>query len=169
MAENLNLTQNASKEETYQEILPQIRSLISGEKDLTANLANICAVLDTAFQHLWTGFYLTDEADGNSLVLGPFQGPLACTRVPLRPAARGVCGAAAITQKTQIVPDVEQFVGHIACSSASKSEIVLPLIVGNETKFVLDIDSANLNTFDEVDALYLEQLMQLIKKQHFEK
>ena len=164
MAENLNITQNASKEEIYQEILPQIESIISGEENLTANLANICAVLDTAFHHLWTGFYITD---GDTLVLGPFQGPLACTRVPLKPVARGVCGAAAASQKTQVVPNVDEFPGHIACSSASKSEIVLPLVANGETQLVLDIDSAQLNTFDDVDEQYLTALITLIKERHF--
>ncbi len=164
MAETLNIPQGASKEEIYQEILPQIKSIISGEDNLIANLANICAILDEAFHHLWTGFYLVDD---DTLVLGPFQGPLACTRVPLKPIPRGVCGAAATSQQTQIVPNVDEFPGHIACSSASKSEIVLPLVVNNETKLVLDIDSAQLNTFDDTDAQYLEQLITLIKQEHF--
>jgi len=164
MTENLNITQGASKEEIYQEILPQIESIISGEDNLTANLANICAVLDTAFRHLWTGFYI---ADGDTLVLGPFQGPLACTRVPLKPVARGVCGAAAINQITQIVPNVDEFAGHIACSSASRSEIVLPLVANGETQLVLDIDSAELNMFDEIDEKYLTQLIGIIKNKHF--
>lgn len=168
MAEELKINQEASKEEIYQEILPQLESIISGEENLVANLANICAVLDTAFNHLWTGFYLRDaENNGKTLVLGPFQGPLACTRIPLEPVARGVCGAAAIEQKTQLVPDVEKFPGHIACSSASKSEIVLPLVQNGQTQLVLDIDSAQLNTFDQIDATYLEQLIDVIKQRHF--
>ena len=164
MTENLNITQGLSKEDIYREILPQIESIISGEENLTANLANICAVLDAAFHHLWTGFYI---ADGDTLVLGPFQGPLACTRVPLKPVARGVCGAAATSQRTQVVPNVDEFPGHIACSSASKSEIVLPLVADGETQLVLDIDSAQLNTFDDVDEQYLTQLIDIIKNKHF--
>ena len=164
MSETLNITQGVSKEDIYREILPQIESIISGEDNLTANLANICAVLDAAFHHLWTGFYI---ADGDTLVLGPFQGPLACTRVPLKPVARGVCGAAAASQKTQVVPNVDEFPGHIACSSASKSEIVLPLVANGETQLVLDIDSAQLNTFDDIDEKYLTQLIDIIKNKHF--
>jgi len=166
MAENLQVNYNASKEDIYQEILPQIESVISSEENYTANLANICAILDTAFNHLWTGFYLKD---GNTLVLGPFQGPLACTRIPVSPVPRGVCGAAAVTQETQLVADVDKFPGHIACSSASKSEIVVPLIHNNEVEAVLDIDSAQTDTFDHIDAKYLEELMQIIKTKHFNK
>lgn len=164
MAENLQIKENASKEEIYQEILPQIESIISGEDNIVANLSNICAVLDTAFGHLWTGFYL---ADGDTLVLGPFQGPLACTRVPLKPVTRGVCGAAAISQQTQVVPNVDEFPGHIACSNASKSEIVLPLVANGKTELVLDIDSVNLNTFDDIDEKYLTQLITIIQQKHF--
>ena len=164
MAENLTITQGSSKEEIYQEILPQIEAVISVEENLIANLSNICAILDTAFGHLWTGFYL---ADGDTLVLGPFQGPLACTRVPLKPVVRGVCGAAAVSQKTQLVPNVDEFPGHIACSSASKSEIVLPLVAGGETQLVLDIDSAELNKFDDIDVQYLTKLITVIQEKHF--
>ena len=164
MAEQLSISKNASKEEIYKEIFPQIESLISGEEDLIANLANICAVLNVAFSHLWTGFYITR---GDDLVLGPFQGPLACTRIPLRPAAKGVCGAAAKEQKTIVVPDVEKFPGHIACSSLSRSEIVVPLVHNGETQLVLDIDSTELNSFDEADALYLEKIIELVKNNHF--
>lgn len=164
MSENLTITQGVSKEETYKEILPQIKSVISGETNLTANLANICAILNAAFGHLWTGFYI---ADGDSLVLGPFQGPLACTRIPLSPIPRGVCGAAATTGEIQLVPDVEKFAGHIACSSASKSEIVLPLVHNQETKLVLDIDSASLNMFDDIDAQYLSQILKDVQGHHF--
>jgi GAF domain-containing protein len=168
MAESLHIPQDASKEEIYQEIVPQIKSIITGEENLTANLANICAILDETFGHLWTGFYLRDEKDnGKTLVLGPFQGPLACTRIPLEPVARGVCGAAAQTKQIQLVPDVEKFPGHIACSSSSKSEIVLPLVKNGQTELVLDIDSADLNCFDEVDAKYLQEVINLIAEQHF--
>lgn len=164
MAEELRLTQGASKEEIYQEIVPQIKSVIEGEDDIVANLANICAILDEAFGHLWTGFYIRK---GDELVLGPFQGPLACTRIPLKPVARGVCGAAAESKQIQLVPDVEKFPGHIACSSSSKSEIVLPLVKDDEAKLVLDIDSQYLNTFDETDSKYLEQVIDLIAERHF--
>ena len=137
--------------------MPQIEALIGGEDNLTANLANVAAALYMAFGHLWTGFYVRD---GDMLVLGPFQGPIACTRIPLKPVARGVCGAAAEQQVTQLVPDVEAFEGHIACSSASRSEIVVPLI-GNdgETALVLDIDSASLNSFGAVDQDYCDCLL----------
>lgn len=164
MAESLQITQNAPKDQVYEEIIPQIRSLIDGEENLIANLANICGVLDTAFGHLWTGFYIRE---GSTLVLGPFQGPIACTRIPLKPIARGVCGAAAAEKQTQLVPDVEQFPGHIACSSASKSEIVVPLVIDGETKLVLDIDSEYLKTFDAQDQIYCERIIELIKEKHF--
>lgn len=164
MAEELKVTKGANKEDIYQEILPQIKSIIEGEDDFVANLANICAILDEAFGHLWTGFYIRKE---DFLVLGPFQGPLACTRIPLKPVPRGVCGAAADQQKTLVVPDVEKFPGHIACSSSSKSEIVLPLVKDGETKLVLDIDSQYLDTFDNIDAEYLEQVIDAIAERHF--
>ncbi len=165
MAESLNIPENASKEEIYAGIIPQIKSLIAGEENLTANLANVAAVLDMAFGHLWTGFYIMD---GNMLVLGPFQGPIACTRIPVKPIARGVCGVAADRGKTQLVPDVDKFEGHIACSSDSKSEIVVPLVGDDgETKLVLDVDSLHLNSFDEIDQKYCEEIIQMIKEQHF--
>jgi len=166
MAEELRVSEGADKAQIYEEILPQIKSLIEGEDNLVANLSNIAAVLDMAFGHLWTGFYLKDS-EKPQLVLGPFQGPVACTRIPLEPIARGVCGAAAVSQETQLVPDVEKFPGHIACSSDSKSEIVVPLIAGGETKLVLDIDSADLNMFDEIDRKYCEQIIEILKEQHF--
>ncbi len=164
MAETLLVTKDAPKDQVYEEIIPQIKSLIDGEDNLVANLANIAAVLDTAFGHLWTGFYVRE---GETLVLGPFQGPIACTRIPLQPVARGVCGAAAATKQTQLVPDVEKFPGHIACSSASKSEIVVPLVADGETQIVLDIDSEYLNTFDATDQLYCEKIIDLLKERHF--
>ncbi|NCC22728.1 MAG: GAF domain-containing protein [Alphaproteobacteria bacterium] len=163
MAEELRLTEDATKEETYREILPQIRSLLEGESDLIANLANICAVLTQAFGHLWTGFYIRQ---GDELVLGPFQGPLACTRIPLKPVARGVCGAAAEAGETLVVPDVDKFPGHIACSSLSKSEIVVPLVVHGRTMMVLDVDSTETGTFDETDRMYLEQVVDIVKERH---
>lgn len=161
--------ENVSKDGLYEIILPQIQSVIEGEDDLIANLANIAAVLNEAFGHLWTGFYIVDpHSAGTELVLGPFQGPLACTRIPLSPIPRGVCGAAAASQSTQLVPDVEKFPGHIACSSASRSEIVVPLVDGNgDTRLVLDIDSAELNQFDEIDQKYCEAIIDLVRAKHF--
>jgi L-methionine (R)-S-oxide reductase len=164
MAESLKFNKDATKADIYAEILPQIKSVIEHEENLVANLSNIAAILTEAFGHWWTGFYLRD---GNTLVLGPFQGPLACTRIPVEPIPRGVCGAAAAEQKTQLVPDVEKFPGHIACSAASKSEIVVPLVANGLTELVLDIDSAYLNSFDETDQVYLEQLIDLIKDRHY--
>lgn len=165
MAESLLLSEGLNKEGTYREIIPQIKAIISGETDLIANLANIAAILHTAFPNLWTGFYIAQD---DTLVLGPFQGPLACTRIPFKPVARGVCGASASQQKTLLVPNVEEFPGHIACSSASKSEIVIPLIADSgQTKLVLDIDSAELGTYDETDQKYCEDIIALIKEQHF--
>ena len=164
MAEALKFNKDATKAEIYQEILPQIRSVIEHEDNLVANLSNVAAILTEAFGHWWTGFYLRD---GNTLVLGPFQGPLACTRIPVEPTPRGVCGAAAATQKTQLVPDVEKFPGHIACSAASKSEIVVPLVANGRTELVLDVDSAYLDAFDETDQTYLEQLIDLIAERHY--
>lgn len=164
MAEALQVNKQATKAEIYAEILPQIRAIIEGEDNLVANLANIAAILTEAFGHWWTGFYLRE---GGTLVLGPFQGPLACTRIPVEPVPRGVCGAAAASRETQIVPDVAQFPGHIACSTASKSEIVVPLVVDGRTELVLDIDSAYLDRFDETDQNYLEQLIDLIAARHY--
>ena len=151
MAENLIITGN-NKAEIYQSLLPQIKSLVSGEDNLIANLANTAAVLKTAFNFLWVGFYLVD---GDELVLAPFQGPIACTRIK---KGRGVCGAAWQTGETQLVPDVDAFPGHIACSSLSRSEIVIPLYRGQEIYGVLDIDSDQLNTFDEIDLKYLSEI-----------
>ena len=141
-----------NKEEKYQLLLPQIRELTRKETDLIANLANIAAALKQTFGFFWVGFYLVK---GNELVLGPFQGPVACTRIPF---GKGVCGTAWKERRTIIVPDVEQFPGHIACNSESKSEIVVPLFNNGEIIGVLDIDSDRLNEFDETDAEYLEEL-----------
>jgi len=146
------------KEEIYQSLLPQIREMIKNERDLTANLANISAVLKQAFGFFWVGFYLVKESE---LVLGPFQGPIACTRIPF---GKGVCGTAWKERQTIIVPDVEQFPGHIACSSESKSEIVVPLINDDEIIGVLDIDSDQLNIFDETDAKYLREITIQLQK-----
>ena len=164
MAEQLIITKDASKADTYAEILPQIRALVAAEEDMIANLANIAAVLNEAFGHLWTGFYIRR---GDDLVLGPFQGPLACTRIPVHPKPRGVCGAAAAEMKTQLVPDVHKFPGHIACSSASNSEIVVPLVARGETQMVLDIDSTAFASFDETDQKYCEEIMAIIAEKHF--
>lgn len=151
MAEELTVI-NGSKEEQYRSLLPQIKALIEGEEDVIANLANVAAVLKTAFGFFWVGFYLVKQ---DELVLGPFQGPVACTRIR---KGRGVCGMAWQEAVTQLVPDVDAFPGHIACSSLSRSEIVVPLCRGGEVWGVLDIDSDQLATFDDTDRLYLEQL-----------
>lgn len=156
MTEELIL-QQGDKAEQYQSIIPQIKAIVEGEPDLIANLANICAALNQQFGWLWVGFYLVKQ---NELVLGPFQGPIACTRIA---KGRGVCGTAWQQQQVIIVPDVELFPGHIACSSASKSEIVLPIMQNMECVGVLDIDSDELNQFDEVDAKYLQQLISIIE------
>ena len=155
MAEDLKITEG-SKAEIYQSLVPQIKALIDGEPDLIANLANICAALKEQFGWLWVGFYLVKN---DELVLGPFQGPVACTRIR---KGKGVCGASWIAGKTLIVADVEKFPGHIACSSLSKSEIVIPLIKNNIVLGVFDIDSISLNDFDEIDQLYLEKIVALI-------
>ena len=151
MAEDLCIS-NGSKTEKYQTLLPQIKSLIEGENDLIANLANISAALKETFGFFWVGFYLVKE---DELVLGPFQGPIACTRIRL---GKGVCGTAWKEARTLIVPDVEQFPGHIACSSDSKSEIVVPILQQSEVIGVLDIDSDELDSFDTIDARYLEEI-----------
>ena len=158
MAETLFLPQEGSKEEIYQALLPQVEALISGEQNLVANLANIAAALREAFGFFWVGFYVVQ---GQELVLGPFQGPIACTRIAY---GRGVCGTAWKEQKTQLVPDVETFPGHIACSSASKSEIVVPAFQDGEVFLVLDVDSDRLNDFDSVDQRYLEALVGMLEK-----
>ncbi len=158
MAETLHLPQSGTKEEIYQVLLPQVEALISGEQDLVANLANIAAALREAFGFFWVGFYLVQ---GQELVLGPFQGPIACTRIAY---GRGVCGTAWKEKKTQLVPDVEAFPGHIACSSASKSEIVVPAFQNGEVFLVLDVDSDRLDDFDGVDQRYLEDLMGMLGK-----
>ena len=146
-----------SKEEKYQEIYPQIASVVEGEPDLIANMANMAALLHEQFGFWWTGFYRVDSAD--ELVLGPFQGPVACRRIRM---GRGVCGTAWATDTTQVVPDVDQFPGHIACSSESKSEIVVPLFKGDEVIGVLDIDSEKLATFDAIDKEWLEQIAEVV-------
>jgi L-methionine (R)-S-oxide reductase len=156
MAEDLNI-HAGTKEEQYQSLLPQIKGLLSGEPDLIANLANICAALKEQFNWLWVGFYIVKK---NELVLGPFQGPVACTRIQ---KGRGVCGTSWQQAATLIVPDVEKFPGHIACSSLSKSEIVVPLIRNGMVVAVLDVDSNLLNQFDATDQYYLEQVIAAIE------
>ena len=152
------------KAEKYAALLPQIQSVVEDEPDQIANMANVAAMLHETFGFWWTGFYrvidLKDSKDTRQLVLGPFQGPLACTRIR---HGRGVCGTAWAKDETQVVPDVDQFPGHIACSSASKSEIVVPIHdKDGKVVAVLDIDSAELNTFDEVDRLWLEKIVCLL-------
>ena len=157
MAENLIIATASDKKEKYETLLPQIEALISGETDLIANLSNIAAALKQTFNFFWVGFYIVR---GNELVLGPFQGPIACTRIGL---GKGVCGTSWKEKKTIIVPDVDAFPGHIACASESKSEIVVPIFnVHNEVTMVLDVDSDQLNSFDEMDKEYLEQLAKKI-------
>lgn len=155
MAEHLSIAQG-TKEEKYAELFPQIKSLIESESDPIANMANVAAMIHETFGFWWTGFYRVLEG---MLVLGPFQGPLACTRIKL---GKGVCGTAWKEGKTQVVPDVDLFPGHIACSSASRSEIVVPIYHEGEVVGVLDIDSADLNTFDDVDAKWLEKVVELL-------
>ena len=147
---------SGDKSERYEALLPQIQAVIAAEVDLIANMANVASMLHETFGFWWTGFY---RVMGDELVLGPFQGPMACTRIR---RGRGVCGTAWSQGATQVVPDVEQFPGHIACSSASRSEIVVPLWRDGQVFAVLDIDSAELNTFDQTDLQYLEQVAQLI-------
>ena len=155
MAEDLQII-TAGKEEQYQSLIPQIAALLEGETDLIANLGNVSAALKEQFGFFWVGFYLVK---GEELVLGPFQGPVACTRIAL---GKGVCGAAWKESKVLIVPDVDAFPGHIACSSASRSEIVIPIIRNNEVLAVLDVDSADLDQFDETDEKYLSQILDLL-------
>ncbi len=155
MAEDLSIIQG-TKEEQYQSLLPQIEGLLTGEDDLIANLANVVAALKEQFGWLWVGFYLVKN---DELVLAPFQGPVACTRIK---KGRGVCGTAWAEAKTLIVPDVEKFPGHIACSSLSKSEIVVPVIQNNQVIAVLDVDAAELNQFDTTDQQYLEKIISLL-------
>jgi len=158
LAEDLHLTKGASREQTYKEILPQIEALISGETDLIANLANVAAALKEALDFLWVGFYMVKD---NVLVLGPFQGPVACTRIQ---KGSGVCGTAWQEKRTVIVPDVEKFPGHIACSSFSKSEIVVPIFKNKDVIMILDVDSNQLNDFSEIDKKYLSALMKKLEE-----
>lgn len=156
MSESLYIPTAATKAEKYLAILPQVEALIQGESDTYANLANVAAVLKETFGFFWVGFYIVK---GEQLVLGPFQGPLACTRIGY---GKGVCGTAWKEGRTQLVPDVEAFPGHIACSSASKSEIVVPGFREGKVWIVLDVDSDLLDDFDQEDVMYLEDLMGIV-------
>jgi L-methionine (R)-S-oxide reductase len=155
MAEDLSII-TGTKEEQYEALIPQIKGLLQGESDLVANLGNMAAALKEQFGWLWVGFY---QVKNNELVLGPFQGPVACTRIK---KGRGVCGTSWAKAETLVVPDVEQFPGHIACSSLSRSEIVVPIIYKEEVIAILDADSAELENFDSTDKKYLEQIVQLV-------
>jgi len=156
MAEDLSISTSTNKAEQYTALLPQIEALVSDEPDLVANLANVCAALKEQFKWFWVGFYMVKDEE---LVLGPFQGPVACTRIG---KGKGVCGAAWEQGKTLVVADVETFPGHIACSSLSRSEIVVPLFHNNIVVGVLDVDSEHLDHFDDIDVKYLEQVVGLI-------
>ncbi len=155
MSEQLIIS-GETKQERYEALLPQIKAVVEDEPDLIANMANVAAMLHETFGFWWTGFY---RVEGQELVLGPFQGPMACTRIK---KGRGVCGTAWAEAQTQVVPDVNQFPGHIACSSASRSEIVVPIFQEGEVIAVLDIDSAQLGTFDQTDRHYLEQVVEML-------
>lgn len=155
MAEDLNITVG-TKQEQYESLLPQIQALLEGETDLIANLANVCAALKQQFDWLWIGFYLVKNEE---LVLGPFQGPIACTRIKY---GKGVCGTAWQQKQTLIVPNVEAFPGHIACSSLSKSEIVIPIFCNHNMVAVLDADSDALNCYDDIDAHFLQKISGLL-------
>src|SRR6201991_3657741 len=156
MAEDLTIVRSTDKQEQYQSLIPQIEALLYGEPDLVANLGNITAALKEQFKWFWVGFYMVKN---DQLVLGPFQGPVACTRIA---KGKGVCGASWQQAKTLIVPDVDAFPGHIACSSLSRSEIVVPVFHNGEVVAVLDVDSELLNQFNEIDARYLEQIIKLV-------
>ena len=156
MAEELLITESTDKKEKYESLLPQIEALVTTEEDPIANMANVASALKYGMDFFWVGFYLVKDEE---LVLGPFQGPIACTRIQ---KGKGVCGTSWEKAETLIVPNVDEFPGHIACSSDSKSEIVLPVIVNGEVVMILDVDSDKLSDFDEVDQLHLEKLMQLI-------
>ncbi len=157
MIQELNSPTCDSKKEQYEALLPQIDALVSSETNVIANMANMSAAIKETFGFLWVGFYLVKN---NELVLGPFQGPIACTRIQY---GRGVCGTAWKEERVLIVPDVEAFPGHIACNSQSRSEIVVPLVCDHQVVAVLDIDSAKLNTFDQEDAFYLKKMIEMLK------
>lgn len=157
MAEDLSIAKG-TKEEQYRSLLPQIKGLLTGETNQVANLANIAAALKEQFGFFWVGFYLVE---GEQLVLGPFQGPVACTRIAFN---KGVCGTAWAKSETIVVPNVDDFPGHIACSSLSKSEIVVPIMSDGKCIGVLDVDSAELNSFDDVDVTYLQQIVKFFSE-----
>lgn len=157
MAENLVVSQSTDKKERYEVLLPQVRSLVEGETDIVANLSNVVAALRQSFGFFWVGFYIVRD---NQLVLGPFQGPIACTRINF---GRGVCGTTWKEGKTILVPNVDEFPGHIACSSDSKSEIVVPVFKNGSVAMVLDVDSDKLNDFDNTDLEYLQKLMKVVE------
>ena len=161
MAEDLFIAGSSDKEEKYKTLIPQIKSLVEDEKNLIANLANTSAALQQTFKFLWTGFYIVEDS---SLVLGPFQGPIACTRIGF---GKGVCGTAWKDKKTIIVPDVEKFPGHIACSSLSRSEIVVTIQEHGDVMMILDIDSEHVNHFDNLDKIYLEEIANILAKKHY--
>ena len=166
MSEDMNII-TGTKTEQYESLIPQIKGLLEGEPDVIANLANIAGALKEQFNWLWTGFYLVKPAFAKTsadkeLVLGPFQGPIACTRIR---KGKGVCGTSWEKSKTLIVPDVQKFPGHIACSSLSRSEIVVPFFFNGEVAGVLDVDSTELNYFDANDKVYLEQIVSLIAQE----
>lgn len=158
MAENLLISISTEKKDRYEVLLPQIESLVEGENDVIANLSNVVAALRQTMGFFWVGFYIVKD---NQLVLGPFQGPIACTRINF---GKGVCGTSWKEKRTIVVADVEEFPGHIACSSDSKSEIVLPAFKNGEVALVLDVDSDKLNDFDSTDAAYLERVMRIVER-----
>jgi GAF domain-containing protein len=158
MPEHLHIPSSSSKEEKYKTLLPQLKGLLEGESDTIANLANVSAALKQTFGFFWVGFYIVKQ---DELVLGPFQGTIACTRIKY---GKGVCGTAWKEKRTIVVEDVNQFPGHIACDAASQSEIVVPLFGRNEVIAVLDVDSEHLNHFDETDAHYLRQIVELLEE-----
>jgi GAF domain-containing protein len=157
MAEELIVSSSKDKRERYETLLPQIKSLVQGEDDIVANLANIAAALKETMNFFWVGFYLVKN---DELVLGPFQGPIACTRIGF---GKGVCGTSWKEERIILVPDVDQFPGHIACSSASKSEIVLPAFKNQKVALILDVDSDLINDFDEIDERNLSEVMKLVE------
>ena len=158
MAEELNIPKGAEREEVYRSLLPQVEALIGDETDQLAIMANVCAALRQAFGFFWVGFY---RVQNDELILGPFQGDVACFRIK---KGSGVCGTAWQKAETVVVPNVDDFPGHIACSAASRSEIVVPIFKGNQVVAVLDVDSDKLDDFSEVDRLWLEQLMRICFK-----
>lgn len=158
MAEELIISQSEDKKERYEQLLPQVKGLLSGERDLVANLSNLAAVLRYGMGFFWVGFYIVKDGE---LVLGPFQGPIACTRIA---KGKGVCGTAWAEAKTVLVPDVDAFPGHIACSSDSRSEIVVPGFHQGEVALILDVDSDQLDDFDATDQQYLEAMMRIVEE-----